>query len=286
MKTKQHTLWLLAALAAPLAHFSGCGWAMALLTALTALPLSLVPKCWDEMPRPLTVIQLLWLGAVTGTLLQNSAVYWPSDNGFAVPLAIMALAVLTDSTAAPRIGAVLAFCMALVFVPAAVAGAKTVESGWLRPTVGPWPWALTLIQLLPNLPAAGTAGKGRALLTAGILSVSLALLTQGTISPQAAANLPAPFWQTARTLGYLEPVIAVGITLGWYALTVCLLQSARLMAESAGIRGLWADVLAVETAVAFILFKWQLPQPITALFASLLWVLSPFLIKIKKVEKT
>ena len=210
---KQHTLWLLAALAAPLAHYAGCGWAPALLAALAVLPLTLVPKSWDEMPGFLTVIQLLWLGAVAGTLLQNSAVYWPSDNGLAVPLTIVALAVLTDSAAGPRIGAVLAFCMALLAIPAAVSGARTVEPEWLRPAIGPWPWALSLIFLLPNLPAAGPAGKGACLVFVGILAGVLALLTQGTISPAAAARLPDAFRETARTLGYLEPAIAVGITL-------------------------------------------------------------------------
>ena len=101
MDKKQHTLWLLAALAAPLAHNSGCGWAMAGLTALTVLPLCRIPKSWEDMSGFLATVQLFWLGAVAGMLLQNSAVYWPSDNGLAVPLTILALAGLTDSAAGP-----------------------------------------------------------------------------------------------------------------------------------------------------------------------------------------
>ena len=286
MDKKQHTLWLLAALAAPVAHDSGCGWAVAGLAALTVLPLCLIPKSWEDMTGFQAVIQLFWLGTVAGMLLQNSAIYWPSDNGLAVPLTILSLAGLTDSAAGPRIGAVLAFCMALLAVPAAVAGAATQEPEWLRPVIAPWPWTLTLIFLLPNLPAAGMAAKGRGLVYAGVLGMVLALLVQGTISPEVAASVPDPFWQTARTLGYLEPVIAVGITFGWYALTVYLLQSARKMARSAGIKSRWAGVLPVGTAVAVLLFKWQLGYPIMTLFSSFLWVLSPFLSKIKKVEKT
>lgn len=283
---KQHTLWLLAALAAPLAHYAGCGWALALLAALAVLPLGLIPKCWEEMPRSLAVIQFLWLGAVAGTFLQNSGAYWPSDNRLAVPLTILALAAVTNSAAGPRIGAVLAFCMALLAIPAAVSGAGTVKLEWLRPAIGPWPWALTLIFLLPNLPAAGPAGKGTCLVLAGVLAGVLALLTQGTISPPVAASLPDAFWQTGRTLGYLEPVIAVGITFGWYALAVYLLQSARQVARSAGMKGIWAGVLATGTAAAVLLLRWQLGYPIMTLFSSFLWVLSPFLTKIKKVEKT
>lgn len=286
MHKKQHTLWLLAALAAPLAHYSGCGWAVAGLAALAILPLNLMPKSWEDMPGTLSIVQILWLGIVAGTLLQNSAAYWPSDNSLAVPLTILALAAMTDSAAGHRIGAVLAFCMALLAIPAAVSGAGAVEPEWLAPVMAPWPWALTLVFLLPNLPAAGEAGKGRGWLYAAVLAAALALLVQGTISPAVAAGVPDPFWQTARTLGYLEPVIAVGITLGWYALAVYLLQSARKMARAAGIKSEWAGVLLVGTAAAMLAFKWQLGYPIMTLFSSFLWVLSPLLTKIKKVEKT
>ena len=44
---KQHTLWLLAAIAAPAAHFSGSGWFVTALTALAVLPLMLLPKSWE-----------------------------------------------------------------------------------------------------------------------------------------------------------------------------------------------------------------------------------------------
>ena len=44
MKTKQHTLWLLAALAAPIAHYAGSGWLMSGLVALAVLPLTMIPK--------------------------------------------------------------------------------------------------------------------------------------------------------------------------------------------------------------------------------------------------
>ena len=282
--SKQHTLWLLAAMAAPLAHFSGCGWAAALTVSLSVLPLALIPKSWDDLSKPMVVVQLLWLGAVTGTLLQNSAAYWPSDSGVAVPLTLLALAALTGSTAGPRVGAVLAFCMALLAIPVAVTGIRALEPDWLRPTFVPWPWMLTLVLLMPNLPAG--EGKEKGLVRVGALSASLALLTQATISPQVASNLSDPFWQAARTLGDLEPVIAVGITFGWYAMVVWLLESGRRIAKNSVIGARRSSVLVAGTAAAQILFKWQLQHPIMTLFSSFLWVLIPLLTKIKKVEKT
>lgn len=283
MKTKQHTLWLLAALSAPLAHFSGAGWLTALLASAAVLPLSLLPKSWKEMPKPLAVAQILWLGSVAGALLSGSAAYWPSDNDLVVPLTILALAAFTDSVAAPRIGAVLALCIGLLSVPAAVSGAVRIEPAWLRPEMGEWPWALSLTLLLPNLPTGGD--NRRSPVYAGIAAVLLSALTQGTISANVASTVPDPFFQTARTLGYLEPVIAAAMTLGWYAVTVYLLESARIIAAESAMKPRWASVLATGTATGFALLKVQPHAPYWSLFGLFLWVLAPLLTKIKKLKK-
>ena len=120
MKTKQNTIWLLAALSAPLAHFSGSGWLTAALAALAVLPLTFLPKDWSRMGKPLATIQIAWLSAVVGTLLSGSSAYWPSDNHWAVPLTILTLAAWTGTASAHRIGAVVGFCMALLAIPVLV----------------------------------------------------------------------------------------------------------------------------------------------------------------------
>ena len=284
MKPKQHTLWLLAALFAPLAHDSGTGWLSALLASAAVLPLSLLPKRWTGQPKPLAVVQMLWLGAVAGVLISGSTAYWPSDNDLVVPLTILALAALTNSLAAPRLGAVLALCIALLSIPAAIFGAAKIEPAWLRPEAGEWPWALTLVLLLPNLPAGG--GNPRSPLYAGIAAVLLSALTQGTISTNVAASVPDPFFQTARTLGYLEPILAAAMTLGWYAMTIYLLESARTIAAESNMMPKWATVLTLGTATGIILLRVQLSATYLTLLSTFLWVFSPFLTKMKKVEKT
>ena len=285
MKNKQKTVWLLAALFAPLAHYSGCGWLAASLTAAAFLPLTLVPKSWEGMGKPMAVIQLLWLGAVAGAMLTESAAYWPSDNTLAVPLTILALATWTSYAAAPRIGAVAAFCILLLVIPALPSAAARVEPVWLKPTIGPWSWGLTLALLLPNLPS-GEKGRRSAVWYAGAMALLLSTVVQGTISPWVAASVPDPFYQTARTLGHLEPVLASAVTLGWYAMTAYLLQSARIIAKESDMESLWASVLAVGTATIFVLTKRQLHTPFWTVLSAFLWVLHPFLRKIKKVEKT
>ena len=285
MKTKQRTLWLLAAMAAPLAHFSGAGWMTALLASAAILPLSLLPKSWETSSKPMALVRILWLGIVAGILLRGSGAYWPSKNELAVPLTILALAAVTNSSAAPRIGAVLALVMGLLAVPVAVSGAAHLEPGWLKPVTGAWPWGLTLTLLLPGYPAA-KAGSVRRTAYMGTVAVLLSALVQGTISGNVAASVPDPFYQAARTLGYLEPVAAAAVTLGWYAMAVYHLESAKIIASESDMGSIWATVLATGIGVAMILLGVQPETPFWSLFGLFLWVLWPFFTKMKKVEKT
>ena len=285
-RTKQHTLWLLAAASAPLAHFSGCGWFPALMAAAVVLPLTLVPKSWEGMPRMLALTQILWLGIVAGTLLKNSAAYWPSDNDMVVPLTLLALAAVTPQKSAPRIGAVLAFCAALLAIPVAISGAAHLEPKWMRWTTAPWPASLSLVLLFPALPAAGEGQKGRRSIWVGLLAVLLALLVQGTISPEVAKSVEDPFYQTARTLGYLEPVAAVAMTLGWYAMAVFLLDSAATITKNSDIGHKTAYVLPAGTAALVLFAKWQPGITFCSVLSTFLWVLAPFLTKIKKSKKS
>ena len=283
METKQHNLWLLAALAAPLSHFAGCGWLTAALTAAAVLPLALGPRLW-VFPKPFALAQILWLGLVAGLLLRGSAAYWPADGSWAVPMTLLTLAALTDATAAPRVGAVLAFAMGMLALPAAVSGAARMEPGWLVPVMGRWEPGLIAAFLLTCLPAA--PGKGRLLPGIGLLAVVLAALVQGTLSPAGASAVSDPFYQTARALGHMEPIVAAALTLGWYAMATVLYGSAAQIAQNCGLGQRLPYVLVWGTASAAVLFGWQLSAPILNGFNAFLWVLSPFFQKMKKVKNS
>ena len=282
---KQRTLWLLAAIAAPTAHFSGCGWLTAGLTALAVLPLSLFPKSWEGLPKPIALLEILWLGVVAGYLLSGSGVYWPSDNDLAVPLTILALAACTNAAAAPRIGAVLAFCMGLLAIPQAVSGAAHLKIQWLQPVAVPWTSGLAVSLLLPSVPAAGE-GRKWGILSTGALVVALAALIQGVIAPECASGLPDAFYQMARTLGHLEPVAAAAMTLGWYAVTALLLQSAKEIAQTCGWGGVATSVLVTGISAGAILFLRQADGWIMSLLSAVMWVVIPFLNKINNSEKS
>ena len=62
-------------------------------------------------------------------------------------------------------------------------------------------------------------------------------------------------------------------------------QSAKIIAKESGMAELRASVFAVGTATIFVLTKRQLHTPFWTVLSAFLWVLNPFLRKIKKVEK-
>lgn len=284
MKAKQSNLWLLAAIAAPAAHFSGCGWLTALVTAVVILPLSLIGKDWC-FPKPIAVAQIVWLGIVAGCLLPASAACWPSDNDLAVPLTLLTLAALTKGASAPRIGAVLAFAMGLLALPIAISGAAHLELGWLNGAPLVWEPMLALVLLLPALPGDG-GEKGRGVLGAGLISLLSALLIQGVLSSEVAGRLCDPEYQTARALGYLEPVAAAALTLGWYAMTTWLFSAAADIAQKSQMGQRMPYVLLWGTAATLIAFKWQLSALFLMVLSTVLWCFAPFFQKLKKVKNS
>ena len=284
MKGKQHTLWLLAALAAPIAHYAGSGWLMSGLAALAVLPLTRIPKSWQGLTRGMAFAQILWLGLVAGLLLPGSAACWPSEQDKAVPLTLLTLAALTKPNRTARVGAVLAFCMALLAIPLAVSGASGVELRWLGPKLMPWPVGLTLVLLLPNLPSAGEGTRG--IFGTAFLTLALSALVQGSISLRIASTGGSPIYETARTLGHLEPVTAAALTLGWYALASLFLDSAARIAWEGDIRMEVACVLVWCTAVVFVLFGLQPNAWFVTVLSLFWWVITPFFQKMKKLENS
>lgn len=263
---------------APIAHFSGSGWLTTLIVLAALLPLTLLPKSWSGLPRPVALLQILWLGVLTAQFLPDSALYWPSDNEFVVPLVILALAALTTPKAAPRVTKALTLCTSVLVIPLLIAGESKATLSWLRPLWTGWPWGLVTALLLANLP---TVNKKRSLVP---IVLGISILIQGSMTAAESAELPDALYQTARTLGRMEPIAAAAMTLLWYTMTVAVQQSAVQIAGENELEEKTAYVLHAGTAAILILSRWQLQQHKTAVLSVIFLVLIPFLRKMKKVK--
>lgn len=296
LTSRQMTVWLAAAMSAPLAHFSGAGWVAVGLAALAMLPLTLLPReGWGNLGERMRMVEFLWLSAAAGLLLENSGVYWPaSQNEVFVPLTLLVLAVLTKLTAAPRVGTVVGMCLAVLYLPVLFGGAAQVELRWLAPASdGMWSGPLLITFLLPALAGIWRRekqGRGQTLALCGGIGVLFGLLTQGILSPHVAAGLPDAFHQMGRSMrlgsiSRIEPIVAVAVTLGWYALCSFLLSSAVQLAKGTGMGERTAVLAAAAIAAGVILARVQLPDAAVVILSLFLWVLVPACTPKKKFAK-
>ena len=120
----------------------------------------------------------------------------------------------------------------------------------------------------------------------GVLAVAIAVLEQGALSPYVAASLSDPEYQTARALGYLEPVAAAALTMGWYAAAMMLFSAAADIAQKSGISQRLSYVLVWCTGLPLIVFKWQLHAPFLMGLSAFLWCFTPFFQNLKKVKNS
>lgn len=291
---RQMTVWLAAAASAPLAHASGAGWLALALGALTVLPLTLLPSGWDGLGQWVRVVEFAWLSVVTGLLAQNSGVYWPaSQNEEFVPLVLLVLAALTGRFAAPRVGAVIGLCLAVLYVPVFTGGAAQVEPNWLKPVVGKWSGLALVTFLLPALSGVwhtACRDRGRAALACVAVAILFGLLTQGILSPGVAAKLPDAFHQMSRSirigvLSRIEPLTAVAVTLGWYALCSFLLSAAMELAQGFRIQEKTSRLAFVAASSAIALLHVELPGALVVVLSLVLWVLVPICTCEKKNQK-
>ena len=89
-----------------------------------------------------------------------------------------------------------------------------------------------------------------------------------------------------RALGYLEPVAAAALTMGWFSVASVLFVSAADIAQKSGISQRLSYVLVWGTGLPLIAFEWQLPAPFLMGLSAFLWCFTPFFQKMKKVKNS
>lgn len=279
-------LWLLAAMTAPLAHNAGMGWLSMLLAGLGMLPLTLLSgNGWKELGKTASLAEFVWLAVTAGVLLQNSGSCWPASNHERfVPLVLLALAACTRLHAAVPAGAVCGLCMLVLTAPLVAAGIGQVELQWLKPAgAGQWSGETLVVFLIPALLGiwnSGKQGRGTILAAAASIGVLFAMLTQGILSPWVAATTPDALRQVGRTIGFgvfgrMEPVLAVAMTIGWYALTALLIGSAAEIGKNLRLPPKSAAFIASAIAGLIVVFRIQISGAFFVIISLILWILLP-----------
>lgn len=273
MSHKRNTnLWVTAACAAPLAHWSGIGWlAMVFAVAATA-PLCMLPGRREYRSRPLCLMQWLWTTAVLGSLMQASGTYWPG-GGKAVGLILLTLAAFAGTMPQrERAGNTLFWLLVPMGGLILLLSLGKMNIRWLTPTPAKWLGELLCILLVPALADRRSGG-----IRPGVTAILTAILIQGTLGSQTAMFMAAPLYETGRALGPGgEILVSVGMTLSWYAFAALLYGKALEFGKGAGIPAAWAP-LTWALSGAMILFGVKIPGGILAAGSFVLWVILPFL---------
>lgn len=295
MTRKQAGAWLLTAMLAPLARVSGAGWTTIAASAAIALPLWLLPGCFETLPKPILFLE--WGSVILAgmEILPAAGSCWPgAQSETVVPVVLLLLAAMTENV--PRsanAAGILCWMVGILGAAVLCMSVQGVRLNWMQPAPLQWNPQLLLVLLLPGLSSCWPEKPRKSLLGTAAMAVVLGVLVQGSLSAAVAGRLEAPFYEMARSLrlgslSRLEPVCSIMLTLSWFALCLYLVMAAKTILEASGIQGkpaLWAGVIGMGLGV---ILHTKSRLPAWPLGTGILWVFLPltnFLKRSKKDEK-
>ena len=297
------SLWLPAAMAAPLAQTAADGSLPAVL-AVGAVCLGIC-RCLERLDaRPslwLWAVQWFWLSPVLAEFLRWTTYCWTThEDKFGVPLILLALAAwlaAKGQSRADRACSVLFWLLAFLFGAVLLSGVREVEFRNLYPQWRLENADLAMVFLIPamglSLKSKPTGGKLRIL----VFSLATAAVTIGVLGSSAAKDADCAFYELSRSISLLgvadrfESLVAAGMTLGYFVLLTYLLSACREGAEQIrggkGAWGVWSN--AALTAVWFLL-DFRLSGTVLTMGSLLTWAVLPALNclqrNLQKFEKT
>lgn len=249
---RQLWAWIISAMTAPLAVIAGkCSWLWVLAVGLVCSAL-----CWSvftlsegklQYKKWYCTLQLIWLTVVISEIARWTLYCW-EDAGQS-PVISLTLLILAAVSAwsggerASRVGSVLSWLMAGIYIIVLAAGAGDLNVRWMRPEMDAPSPELVFVFLLPAtvlfLPGKKTKGK-YALGLAILFSVVITLCTAAILSPAAAKKLDFPFYTFSKSLSLFgvaerfESLVSVVLTLGFFSLLSFLISAIGSLAEQLG----------------------------------------------------
>lgn len=296
-KVPQYQLaaWLFVSVSAPVVQTVGKnGWVTTAVAGVGCLgicwlatvlsPLETVRKKW------FCVLQLPVIVLVTAEFARWSVDCWPTGTDFpVVPLTLLTLAVfsaLHGAAGASRVPSVLFWFLAILYGIVLAAGSKNVKVQWLSPNWELPDDGLLLALLLPSVAALLPREKGKAMHLAFpvilLFLLAAVLWTVGTISPEVAAEVSWPFYESSKSLNLLgvaerfESLVSAAMTLGYFSLYSLLLSVAGSVGECIKSGwGKWAVITCGVATAALTLLMIHTAQGLLVIITLIAWCFLP-----------
>lgn len=283
MTRRQSNVWLLAAMAAPLAKTASvCSWPAVLILGSITLGIGGWLTMYPAEPRPwVEALQGLWGSVVASELLYGCGDCWPShSNPKAAALILLALCVWANYKGrqrGARIGCMLVWPVGLLLGLIMLLAAPEVRLQNLYPSWEMPDAALVTILLVPTLYKEQETKiriGGRGVLLCFALAISL--ITAGVLSPRVSSGAGTGVYELSRSISgvsqRLESIAAAALTMGYFGGIGYLLS----IPEKTSNRG---RMVVTYGALAGLLFLMdiRLDSRIMAIGSILIWAILPFL---------
>ena len=296
MDEKQHSAWLMAALAAPITQTaSNCSWSVTLVVGalclvigygLNKLTITRTPGKW------LAAIQWLWMLLVISEFMHWIMYFWPNHRNYhAVPLTLLALAAYATSKGtltASRAGCALRLPVLALFGTILLSGISEIQVENLKPTWQMQTAHLITVMLVPvmGLGYGNSRGERKILLYA----IAVSVITMGVLSLKYIRITESPFYDLSRSIHVfgtnhrLESLVAAGMTIGYYVLLSYLIgiTANAWEPEKQRKRSIW--ISALFTGLVFV-SGMRLNSKLLAIGNLVIWVIFPILKNIGKKQR-
>lgn len=293
---KQHTLWLPAAMAAPLTQAaSNCSWPVAAVVGMLSMGICAGVEKLEENVKPgrwSCAIRWLWLLLVMSEFMHWTNHCWPGRGSeYAVPLIVLALAAYAvgkGQEKASRAGALILWLLVFLLGAVLLSAAKEVNYENLEPVWKIQTAHIVTVMLIPTMGLTLGRTKNKAVIP--VYAILVSIITTGVMSLKWIQHLEVPFYEMSRSLTLLgiaervESLVASGMTLGYFVLMSYLVSIAANAWET-GMRhrrSVW--ISALFTALVY-MSGMRLNSRLLALGTIAIWVVLPLMNNILKIMK-
>lgn len=293
MNEKQHTSWMLAAMAAPVTHAaSNCSWPAVAVVGILCLAIRYGVEKLDIDRTPgkwLGAIQWLWMLLVVSEFMHWIMYCWPERKSYhVIPLVLLILAAYTVSrgaSTAHRAGSTLRMPIGVLIGVILLSGIREICPGNLMPVWQMQTAHLISVMLIPVMGLGyGVCKKKTGVLAYGVV---VSVITTGVLSLDYIRLRESPFYDMSRSIhvlgtdSRLESMVAAGMTLGYYVLLTYLIgiTANAWEPEKQRVRSIW--ISALFAGLVFV-SGMRLNSRLLAIGNLLIWAVFPIVKNIGK----